>query len=283
MEERFACFTLDLEPDFQSRDRHEVLLDDARFGEVEAFFLGNELELTVFVVGRMLEEGLPIRERFTNIQPDFELHSYSHNAESPDSEREIVRGKRAFSAYFGRRPRGYRAPNGAISTGGIAVLRREGFAYDASVFPTWRPELGYNFRKLPIEPWVYDEFQGMLELPFAVVPTIRMVVSLSYLKLLGIGFYRTALRLFGFPAVLVFDSHLYDYLLTTSVTELPRTDWRRCALMRNGTGAITLLQQFVDLLRAHGYTFLTMGELYDRMAARRSELPVVSASALSAA
>lgn len=280
MNQKLACFTLDLEPDFLSEDSHEVLLDDRRFGQIEAFFLHNQLKLTVFVVAKMLEAGLRVRERFANIEAEFELHSYSHNIHEPDSKQEILLGKEIYAKYFGHTPRGYRAPNGDISMRGLSVLHREGFLYDASIFPSWRPELKYNFSKAPISPWVYVEFPQLVELPFAVVPKIRIVISLSFLKLLGLNFYRLMFHTFGFPATLIFDTHLYDFFLTSPVQSLSRLDWRRYALMRNQSNTLQLLQEFVDFLISKGYTFVAMGDLYNIVMRSHQAVPVVSAAAL---
>ncbi len=280
MTRKLACWTLDLEPDFLSKESHEVLLDGERFARFEEFILRNRLPLTVFVVAKMLEDGLPVQRRFERITPEFELHSYSHDLRSPDSAFEIREGKRVYTEHFGRPPRGYRAPTGAISHAGLCTLYREGFCYDASIFPAWRPEFGYNFRKLPNEPFLYQEFPGLIELPFATVPKIRMVVSLSYLKLLGLPFYRAAFRVFGLPAVLVFDSHLYDYFPTSTVKNLPRTDWRRFALTRNQNRTFRLAQQFFDLLVTSGYTFTAMGALYLHANKSRDALPSASSFGL---
>jgi peptidoglycan/xylan/chitin deacetylase (PgdA/CDA1 family) len=277
---RIACWTLDLEPDFLSDNTHEVFWDDERFGRFEAFMLQNHLPLTVFVVARMLEEGLPVKTRFERIATEFELHSYSHDLSSPDSLHEITKGKRIYTLHFGQPPRGYRAPTGAISHDGLQILHREGFHYDASVFPAWRPELGYNFRRLPNEPFCFEEFPGLIELPFATVPKIRAVLSLSYLKLLGLQFYKAAFRVLGLPQVIVFDSHLYDYFPTTTVNSLPRTDWRRLALTRNQANTMNLVQQLFDYLADNGYTFATMGELHARVSQSTDALPRCSALAL---
>ena len=262
---KLACLTLDLEPDFYSADSHQVLLDEARFGQIEALLLRNELPLTVFVVARMLEEGLPVRERFARIDAAFELHSYSHDVEAPDSEREILLGREVFTRHLGRPPEGYRAPEGDISARGLRVLQRAGFRYDASIFPTWRPELGYDYRGLPNGPWRYADLDGLLEIPFAAVPRARVVISMSFLKLLGLPVYRVMRRLFGFPDVLVFDAHLHDFFPTAPVRDLPRSDWRRYAMLRNQRKALPLLQRFVDLLRADGYRFVHVGELVGQL------------------
>jgi len=280
MSHRIACLTLDLEPDLFSQDCHEILLDPDHFGRIERFCVRNELRLTAFVVARLLESDLSVRERFSNIDAEFEVHSYSHNTKEPDTEEEIRRAKQAYMDYFGRPPRGYRAPNGDISHAGLEILHREGFLYDASVFPSWRPELGFNYRRLPTGPWTYAAFAPLVEIPFAVVPSIRIVVSFSFLKLLGLSFYRLLFSMFGLPEILVFDSHLHDFIPPESIRKLPRSDWRRHALLRNGKHAVELLQEFVDFLRSNGYRFLSMSDLYELLTGSQSDLPVIAAHGL---
>ena len=267
------CFTIDLEPDFLSEDSHQVLLDDERMGAVGEFLARNELRPTVFVAGKMLAEGLPVRERFAPLGAEFELHSYSHDNHEPDSEQEIALGTAAFEDYFGFRPRGYRAPSGIISAAGLRRLHDAGFSYDSSVFPAWRPELGYDHRKLPAEPFALEGLPGFVELPFAVTRSPRTVVSLSFLKLFGWGPYRLLLRR-GLPGVVVFDSHLYDFFPTAPVTSLRRTDWRRYALLRNQQRVFPLLQRLVDHVREAGYRSALMSEAYAR--ACEADLPTVA-------
>lgn len=278
---RRACFTIDLEPDFLSEDCHEVLLDAGRMERLRDFFTGHRIPPTVFVVGRMLEQALPVRERFEGTGAEFELHSWSHRPDAPDSEEEIVRGAAAFERYFGRAPRGYRAPLGRISAEGIATLARLGFAYDASVFPARRPELGYDFSALPSSPWRWREHPGIVELPFAVASSFRFVVSLSFLKLMGLGFFDLLFRTGRAPELLVLDSHLYDFFETSPVRALSRLDWRRYALLRNTSRVFPLLDGFVRLLRRYGYDFTTVGEAHDRLLASDAPLPAVSVAALA--
>ncbi len=275
---RLFCFTIDLEPDFLSDDRHEVLRDDDRMDAVTGFLAANGIRPTVFVAGKMLSGDLPVGERFEPLGAEFALHSYSHRNEEPDSAREIRLGVEAFGEYFGRRPRGYRAPSGIITPGGIARLAAAGFEYDSSVFPAWRPELGYDFRSLPDAPFAFAEHPGLVELPFAVVPKVRIVLSLSFLKLLGWPAYAGMFRTLGMPELLVFDSHLYDFFATSPVTSLSRRDWRRYALLRNQDRVFPLLQRLVDRARDAGYEFALMSEMLDQVAG--TGLPAVSAALL---
>jgi hypothetical protein len=277
---RLACFTIDLEPDFLSEDCHEVLLDDGRMARLRDFFTGHGISPTVFAVGRMLEQGLSIRERFEGIDAEFELHSYSHRPDAPDSEEEIARGVAAFRGYFGRPPRGYRAPLGRIGADGVARLARHGFAYDASVFPARRPELGYDFSTLPTAPWRWAEHPEIVEIPFAVASPLRFVVSVSFLKLMGLRFFEMVFRATGFPPRLVLDSHLYDFFETSPVRRLSRLDWRRHALLRNQERVLPLMDGFVGLLVRNGYEFVSVGRLHDLLVADRGSLPSVSVEAL---
>lgn len=268
---RLACITLDLEPDWVGpglSESYRVFEDDAAFGELEEVLKRNGVPLSIFVVGKMLDSGMPVRDRFRNLNSEFEVHSYSHDPANPDGMEEIRRAKDAFVRYMGREPIGYRAPLGKISPEGVQNLRREGFLYDASIFPAFRPELGYNQALMPTHPFVHDGAPSLVELPFAVVPGIRLVISMSYLKLFGFSTYRALFKVFGLPEVLVFDSHLYDYFPRIGVRGLNRTDWKRVALMRNGDRTMTLLQQFLDYLRSVGYELVLMSELYRVAAAR---------------
>ncbi len=258
--ERLFVYTIDLEPDFMTADAHEVLLDGGRFDRLAEVLLRNRVRPSVFVVGRMLDAGLPVREKFAPLQAEFGLHSWSHKPEAPDSEQEIVEGKKAFERYFGRSPRGYRAPLGYISQAGIRTLAREQFTYDSSVFPSNRPELGFDLRNLPLDAWIYQDEPSIMELPFAAVPRTRTVIAMSFLKLYGMFVYRQLFRWCGMPRLLVFDSHLYDYFVTAAVTGLSRLDWRRYALMRNSRSALDLLQSLFDFVRKRGYRFVTMDE-----------------------
>lgn len=276
--DRVFCFTTDLESDFLSDDCHEVLTDPDRMRRIRDFLGEHAAPVTAFVVGRMLDEGLPVREAFEGLPVEYELHSWSHRIDAADTEEEIRHGKEAYRRVFGADPRGYRAPSGRISRQGIASLREHRFTYDASVFPAWRPEQGYDYRRLPTAPWRYADAPELLEVPFAVVPRVRVVLSLSFLKLFGLAPFRAALRVCGLPPVVVFDSHLYDFFLTRPVREMSRLDWRRHALTRNQDRVFDLLADLLALMRRQGYRFATMGELVADL--REGTLPEVPSTRL---
>jgi hypothetical protein len=104
MNERFACMTVDLEPDFLSVDRHEVLLDESRFDAFASTLRGRGVPVSAFVAAKMLDDGLPVQERFAQLDADFQLHSYSHDPTRPDTPEEIEQAKTAYRTYFGSEP-----------------------------------------------------------------------------------------------------------------------------------------------------------------------------------
>lgn len=108
-------------------------------------FLGERgLPCTVFVVGEDLgrDGGAGAAERF--VAAGFELanHSQSHlpwldKLPPVEVQREVVEAEEAIGRVAGKRPIGFRAPGFAWTPELLALLARRGYAYDASVFPTF--------------------------------------------------------------------------------------------------------------------------------------------------
>ncbi len=251
-----ACITLDLEPDFGGR----VPVDYAAWRPERVARLLEILErggapLTVFVVADSLERRPEIITRLQRGGAEFQLHSYSHDLDEPDSQEEIHRGREAFERFFGHKPEGYRAPEGRISPEGWGRLAREGFLFDASVVPSFWPRPRYL--RHPRRPFRTPE--GLLELPYAVVSPLRVPMSLSWMKLLGWPLFDALSARCEWPQALVFGSHLHDLGLVPSVERLGEP-WRRL-YARNAEAGFPILEHFLAALRARGYRFTTMGAL----------------------
>lgn len=265
---KLACFTLDLESDGGwGETTCEMLENPAWFARFRQIIRDYDLKLTVFVVGKLLEAKPEYIDLLLRLGAEFELHSYSHDPTVPDSTTEIVRAKQAYRNFFGRDPKGYRAPMGLISEKGLRTLQAEGFLYDASILPSWRfDEFGFNHLGKSISPWVYDQFSKpstqlpFVELPMAVVPKIRLPISLSYLKLLGWSPYRALFHLFGLPPMLVFWSHPYDYFPTSAMYEW---NWKKYIHLRNIHRSAEIVTRFIGFLNEQGYEFAYMHELYE--------------------
>lgn len=249
-----ACLTLDLEPDHAGRavavyeawrsDRLDALMD-----VLDEF----QVPLSAFVVGRSIEQQPEGIARLRRRGVEFHLHSYSHNLSEPDSAAELDTGIGAFVAAFGERPIGYRAPEGRISAPGLSRLAERGFLFDSSVFPSAWPHPRYlryprvAYRSVP---------SNLLEIPIATAGRARLLVTLSFIKLLGFPLYRRLIQKGRVPEPLVFDMHLHDLFVLPAYAQLPA--FLKIAYARNRTEGFALLRDTLTLLRNLGYGFTTM-------------------------
>jgi hypothetical protein len=263
--DRIACLTLDLEQDYGRIDAYACFAHVDKLCEI---LLKREAKLTAFVVGRILDERHEVINKLTQFGTDFALHSYSHNlVGDQDTEEEVKRSKKSYENYFGQAPLGYRAPQGRISKAHFKVLREQGFVFDASVIPSWRPGIYSNLTS-PLHPYCVE---SVLEIPFSVIPRIRLPLIMSYIKLLGRA-YTFLMSIFGLPHIVVFDFHLHDLFKTESFEKLPMK--YRIIHNRNASEALGLFDTFVALLGSQGFNFLTMSELADKLLQTCSDVVV---------
>ncbi len=265
---RIACLTLDIEADYHDLvpERHyQALEHDPAWRWLEDFSREQGVSWTAFVVGELLEAKPGLAERLMDTGWELGLHSYSHDPHRTDTRDEIRRGKEAFEKAFGHEPTGYRAPLGKITAQGLRRLRAEGFDYDASIFPTWRPG-AFNHLREPLEPHLVN-FDGsnegeaaLVEIPFAVVPRLRVIVSVSYMKLLGLGFYREALSRIGLPNVAVIDCHFHDLAPAPDAYGQLPPFWKFVYRRNRGRGR-EMLAWLVDWLKANGYEFMQLKDV----------------------
>jgi peptidoglycan/xylan/chitin deacetylase (PgdA/CDA1 family) len=261
--DRLACITLDYETDYGDRIGGACnILDSSRkeIDELAATLKELDVPMSAFIRTDILENHARALEVVKQLACDFHCHSHTHNTKAFDSRFEISATKQAFEKHFGAAPVGYRAPLGVLYPGDIEVLGEHGFKFSSSVFPSFRPGK-FNNLMMPNAPFLYDN--GVVELPFAAVPGLRYTISLSYLKLLSLTMNRLLFATFGLPNVLVFDSHLHDFIVNPqSFSRLPRK--LRIAWGINKHRGMSYFRRFVQFLRKEGYQFVTMTQLYER-------------------
>lgn len=267
---RIACLTLDVEADHHDlvpTAHFEALEHEPTWRWLEEFSRERALPWTAFVVGELLETRPRLAERLAATGWELALHSFSHQRGRPDTADEIRRGKAAFRVAFGYDPLGYRAPLGLITPEGLERLEAEGFRYDSSLFPAWRPG---TFRNLdqPTEPFAVGPSARMIELPCAVIRGLRVIVSVSYMRLLGLPFYRLTLPLFGLPDVAVIDCHFHDLAPAPSAYRQLPPFWKFVYGRNRGRGR-EMLTWLVDWLDRQGYRFMTLGEAATLLAGDR--------------
>jgi hypothetical protein len=260
---KLACITLDTEPDLNS-DKCDIELfrDKDKLSAFKEVVDKHKIKINGFLATKILQCNPSLIDNAISFLPiKFELHSHNHNQYDSDSEKEIDESMEWYLKYFGKSAKGYRAPNGLISKEGLISLAKRGFVYDASIFPAYRfDEYGYNNMHLPLEPYIYTTpYKDLIELPFAAVPRIRLILCLSYVKLLGLNAFKGVIRFFGLPDVLLINSHPYDYFIKNHLHKC--TGWKKWAHSRNADNALNLFDGLLNTLEQMGYNFVYIDEL----------------------
>jgi peptidoglycan/xylan/chitin deacetylase (PgdA/CDA1 family) len=260
--DRLACLTLDVEPDEREHAAIRLFDEPQRFGWFRDILRDAGAPLTAFVVMRYADRYAAALARLAAAIPvELAVHSYSHDPARTASADEVRRARDIHAALWGSGPRGYRAPYGLIDVEGIRTLISEGFQYDSSIFPTFRPdEFGYNHLRYPRTPFVFnDGIRELLEVPVAALAGCRLIYSLSFVKLFGHGVYRNLMHVFPLPDVAVIDLHPYDFY-ADQVAQGFRW-WKRAAHLRNATNAPRLFATMIETLLEQGYRFVTVSEV----------------------
>ncbi len=106
---------------------------------------------TFFVLGWVAERDPDLVKAIAAAGHEVASHGWDHRRvtqQAPHQFRESVRdSKRLLEDTTGQRVRGFRAPSYSIVPGlewALDVLLEEGYSYDSSLFPIWRPD-GYGY------------------------------------------------------------------------------------------------------------------------------------------
>jgi hypothetical protein len=216
--------------------------------------------ITVFIVGQdaALKKNHAALAQIAAAGHEIANHSFAHRpslAQWPEAEitSELARAEEAIERATGRRCPGFRGPGFSISTAMLNVLKRRGYAYDASTFPTYIGPLARAYYKSsvknessggderqnlygtwrdgfrPLRPYQWQLDQGtLLEIPVTTFPVVRTPIHLTYLLYLSrlspriaLQYFRSALRFCRLtgasPSLLL---HPLDFLGKDDVPEL---------------------------------------------------------------
>jgi hypothetical protein len=141
----------------------------------------------------------------------------------------------------GKRPVGFRSPGWNVSNDALPILKRRGYLYDSSIFPSslnlllkflhWRSmgarasedrtTLGHlRYMLAPVQPYITTDTDlgrrgntGLVELPVTVVPILRLPFFATYLLATGFEFFRVCyhiLKAMGSP--IQYQFHLSDFV-----------------------------------------------------------------------
>ncbi len=254
---KLFAFTIDLEADYGGVvNQYEIFRAPDKIEDVLSKLNALGVKITVFVVGEILEFFPDVIRIFEKYDCEFEPHSYSHDFNNPDTEHEIKKSKTVYYNYFKRYPKGYRAPRGKITDSGIKYLEKHGFLYDSSIFPSYFPN---PFRYLLSNRKIhYYGDSKIVEIPFTSISPFRITLSVSFIKLFGIIFFKKL----SLPDVVCFDSHLHDLIINkNSFDKLPL--FQKLIYSRNKYKGVDLCIEFLEHVKEQGYKFCYMSEIHE--------------------
>jgi hypothetical protein len=203
---------------------------------------------TLFMVGHDFQHAHNIPYIKDALAAGFEIanHSLSHAQgfrllDSRAKEAEIVGMQALCEEVTGKRPVGFRSPGWNVSDDALPILKKQGYLYDSSVFPSllnpllkiyhWktmhgkprseRTTLGHvRYILAPTRPYFTSDRNlgrkgkgGILEFPITVVPKVRLPFSATYLLLFGIEVFKICYReLRTSRSPIQFQFHLSDFV-----------------------------------------------------------------------
>lgn len=192
------------------------------------------LTITFFIVGQdaALERNHAALRQITEAGHEVGNHSFRHEPwlhlyTLEEVETEIANAEAAIEQATGQRPDGFRGPGFSLSVETLQTLKRRGYRYDCSTFPTFlgpvarayyfftaklekeeqeqRKQLFGGFKEgfRSLRPYTWRLANGLLtEIPVTTMPIFRLPFHVSYLVFLAgyspwlaRQYFRTALRL----------------------------------------------------------------------------------------
>lgn len=259
--QRTICFTIDVEPDFGGLLCNELYFGKKDLPKLEKIIKAHNIKLTAFVTGRTLENNPEFLESLIAMKTEIEQHSYSHQIDGRSKIKDIEKGIEIHEKIVGKPPLGYRAPQGIITKEEVLFLESMGIKFDSSIFPTFFPGR-FNRLSFPIAPFMLKG-SNILELPFAVIPKLRIPISLSYMQMLGLSTFKFFFLLFGLPEILVYDFHTYELGKVASYNKLPQSaklGYYRAQRIYNDPASV--LDGFVRYILSRGYESKYMIDVY---------------------
>jgi len=193
-----------------------------------------QTKMTVFIVGKdaSLEKNRDALASIAGAGHEIGNHSFHHEPwlhlySLPQIDEELARTEEAIEDVCGVRPVGFRGPGFSLSPDVLTVLKRRGYEYDCSTFPTFLGPLArlYYFltarlddqqkqerKKLfgtwsegfrPLKPYLHRLADGpLLEIPVTTMPLFKVPIHVSYLlyldqfsRGLALTYWRMALTL----------------------------------------------------------------------------------------
>ncbi len=268
------------------------------------------LTITFFVVGQdaALEKNHAVLRSIADAGHEIGNHSFNHEPwlhlyTEAEIEADLRKAQDHIEQVTGQRPIGFRGPGFSLSLSTLRVLKRMGYQYDCSTFPTYlgplarmyyfmtakltpeekkeRAKLFGNFSEglRPNKPYNWHLDNGeLVEIPVTTMPIVKVPIHVSYVlylasfsKFLALTYFRFALfmcRITGVqPSLLL---HPLDFMGGDDTRDLDFFPAMR-------TPHAPKVEVVRDVLRmmAKDYQIVPMRDHAADVAARRTTLPVI--------
>jgi peptidoglycan-N-acetylglucosamine deacetylase len=194
------------------------------------FLSERDLKITFFVVGQdaALEKNHAVLRSIGEAGHEIGNHSFNHEPwlhlyTEQDIEDDLSRAQQHIEQVTGFKPVGFRGPGFSLSLNTLKVLKKLGYAYDCSTFPTYlgplarmyyfmttklseeekkeRSRLFGNFAEglRPVKPYYWELGNGqMIEVPVTTMPVFKVPIHVSYVLYLAMFSRPLALTYFRF-------------------------------------------------------------------------------------
>lgn len=198
------------------------------------FLQERDLKITFFVVGQdaAREENHAALRAIAAAGHEIGNHSFNHEPwlhlyTEDEIEAELRKAQEHIERVTGQKPIGFRGPGFSLSLNTLKVLKRMGYAYDCSTFPTYlgplarmyyfmtaklTPEEKKERAKLfgtfseglrPNKPYQWQLENGELtEIPVTTMPIVKVPIHVSYVLYLSLFSKRLALTYFRFALLM---------------------------------------------------------------------------------
>ncbi|MBS1807127.1 MAG: polysaccharide deacetylase family protein [Acidobacteria bacterium] len=270
--------------------------------------------ITFFIVGQdaALEKNAQALASLAEAGHEIGNHSFHHEPwlhlyTEQQIEEEIAQAEEQIERVTGKRTTGFRGPGFSCSEPLLRVLKRRGYEYDCSTFPTYLGPLAraYYFatakltpeerekRKAlfgkfseglrPLKPYQWQLAEGeLIEIPVTTLPVFKTPIHISYLlyassysPALAKLYFRTALtmcKLAGVqPSILL---HPLDFLGCDDVKELAFFP----GMQMTGKRKVSIVHEMLAMLRSE---FAVVPMKQHAEAIKKSELMLVSPASLT--
>ena len=264
MYEKKICFTVDVEPDYGGLAGKDVYLGLTHLPKLGSIVTKHGIKITAFVTGKTLEDNINVIDTLQSMDAEIEQHLYTHQVGHDSKAKDILKGIETHRRILGKDPLGYRSPQGIINRELLGLLENQGILFDSSIFPTYFPGR-FNRWGFPTLPFRIKDC-SLLELPFSVIPHLRIPISLSDIQLLGLHFFKAMLSLNGYPELIIFNFHPYELGKVSSYSQLPiipKVGYFRSQLLYKDPFAV--LERFATFILSLGYKPKFMWEIYEEV------------------